>query len=203
MKTLFLKVVSITAFWLLLSGVALAKGPGLKHVILDGPGIGRPIQIEKRYPYLLDDAISIHLFGSPSRRDVARERPQRTDLGPRFQLSYHMTWGKPVEIHLYPYTDRGPVAYAGPGQSVPIPIGYSGQDHEFPVHAGWYDYRPALVDLLQESGLPTEGEIDGGAWGVASVFAIVALVIGPTMAVVALRFCWRQRDALAIPGSFT
>jgi hypothetical protein len=198
MKAPFLKVVSIAAFWLLLPGVAFAKGPGLQHVTLDGPGIGHPIQIEKRYPYLLDDAISLHLFGSTSTRNVARERPRRTDLGPRFQLTYHMTWGKPVEIDLYPYTDQGPVAYAAPGQAVPIPIGYSGEDYEFPVHAGWYDYRPALVDLLQESGLPTKGEIDGGAWGLASFLVVAALVIGPAVAVVALSGRRRHRDALAI-----
>ena len=192
MKALFLKVVSLAALWLLLPGVAFAKGPGLQHVTLDGPGIGHPIRIEKHFPYLLDDAIFMHLFGSKSTRDVARERPRRTDLGPRFRLDYHMTWGQPVEIDFYPYTDQGPVAYAAPGQAVPIPIGNSEEDFDFPVHAGWYDYRPAMVDLLQEGGLPTEAEIVDGARGLASVAAIVVLAMALPVAVVGLSRRWRR-----------
>lgn len=203
MKARFPKLVSITAFVVLLPGVAFAKGPGLRHVTLDGPGVDQPIHIEKEhYPdvlgILLDDAIGTHLFGSESRTNTARDRPRRADLGPRFQLSYHMTWGRPVQIDFYPYTGEGPVAYASPGQSVSVPIGHSGQDHEFPVHAGWYDYRPALVDLLHEEGLPTEEEIDDGA-GSASSLMVAVLVMGLTAALVGLRHRRRQRDALVVP----
>ena len=200
MKALCLRLVSITAFVVLLSGVAVAKGPGVRHVTLDGPGIGRPIHVEKRYPdvlgILLDDAIGMHLFGSASRSDIARDRAQRADLGPRFQLSYNLTWGRPVEIDFYPYADGAPVAYASPGQSAPVPVGHTGEDYEFPVRAGWYDYRPALVDLLQEEGLPSENEIHDGA-GSASVLMVAALFMSLTAALVGLHR-WRQRGALVI-----
>jgi hypothetical protein len=203
MKARFPKLVSITAFVVLLPGVAFAKGPGLRHVTLDGPGIGEPIHVEKRhYPdvlgILLDDAIGTLLFGSETRANIARDRALREDLGPRFRLSYHMTWGRPVQIDFYPYTDEGPVAYASPGQSVSVPIGRSGQDHEFPVHAGWYDYRPALVDLLHDEGLSTEDEIDDGT-GSASFLIVAVLVMGLTAALVGLRHRSRQRDALVVP----
>jgi hypothetical protein len=201
MKTLFLRLVSITAFVVLLPGVAFAKGPGLRHTTLDGPGIRHPIHLEEHYPdvlgILLDDAIGMHLFGSPSKSDIARDRAPTADLGPRYQLGYHMVWGKPVEIDFYPYADGGPVAYASPRQSVPVPIGHTGEDHEFPVHAGWYDYKPALVDLLQEEGLPTENEIDDGA-GSPSILFVAALIMSLTAALARLRHRWRQRDPLVV-----
>jgi hypothetical protein len=199
MKALCLKLGSITAFMVLLSGVAFAKGPGLRHVTLDGPGIGHPVRVEEHYPdvlgILLDDAIGMHLFGSASRKDIARHRAPIADLGPRFQLSYHMG-GKPVEIDFYPYADEGPLAYASRGQSVPVPIGQTGEDYEFPVRAGWYDYRPAIGDLLQEEGLPTENEIDDGAAS-ASVLMVATLFMSLTAALVGLRHrwrCWEARD---------
>jgi hypothetical protein len=139
---------------------AFAKGPGLEHATLDGPGIGKPIRIEKHYPYLLDDAVFMHLFGSKSRRDVGRDEPRAGDLGPRFQLRYAMGFGEWVEVALYPYSDRGPVAYVPPGQSVAVPVGRSDEAVDFPVHPGWYDYKPALVELLQSHGMPHEDETD-------------------------------------------
>jgi hypothetical protein len=199
MKALCLKLVSITAFVVLLPGVAFAKGPGLRHVTLDGPGIGHVIHLEEHYPdvlgILLDDAIGMHLFGSASRSDIARNRAPTANLGPRFQLGYHMVWGKPVGIDFYPYTDGGPVAYASPRQSVPVPIGHTGEDYEFPVHAGWYDYKPALVDLLQEEGLPTENEIDDGA-GSASILIVAAVIMSLTAALAGLRHRWRHEGKM-------
>ena len=140
---------------------AFAKGPGLEHATLGGPGIDEPILIRPRYPYLLHDAVFMHLFGSAHKRDVGRGEPRAGDLGPPFWLRYAMGFGESVEVDLYPYSDRGPIAYVGPGQSVAVPVGRSDEAVEFPVHPGWYDYKPALVELLQSHGMPEEHEIDG------------------------------------------
>jgi hypothetical protein len=148
----------LIALFLLVPATARAKGPGLDHAELDGPGISDPIRLEHRYPYLLDDAVFMTVFGSGHDPDVGRPRSERGSLGVRYQLSFNMTFGEPVLVDLYPYAEEGPVAYATPGQTVAVPIGDSGRDHEFEVQAGWYDYRPALVELLQEQGLPPETE---------------------------------------------
>ena len=158
-----------------------AKGPGLEHATLEGPGIAKPIRIEKHYPYLLDDAVFMHLFGSRSSRDIGRNEPRAGDLGPRFRFRYAMGFGERVEVELYPYSDRGPVAYAPPGQSVAVPVGRSDEAVRFPVHPGWYDYKPALVELLQSHGMPEEDEIDDDpALQVLPVVAVGLLLAGTT-----------------------
>ena len=160
---------------------ALAKGPGLEHATLDGPGIAKPIRIEKHYPYLLDDAVFMHLFGSKSRREIGRNEPRAGDLGPRFRLRYAMGFRESVEVALYPYSDRGPVAYAPPGQSVAVPVGRSDDAVRFPVHPGWYDYKPALVELLQSHGMPDEDEIDDDlALQVLPLVVVGVLLAGTT-----------------------
>ena len=190
MKALSLKLGLISVSIVLLAGVASAKGPGLDHVTLDGPGIGDPLQIEEHYPYLLDDAIGMHIFGSSTRVNIARERPHRDRLGPRFQLRYHMTFGEPIEIVLYPYADQAPVAHARSGQAAIVPVGRSREDVKFPVHPGWYDYRPAMVDLLQEEGLPTEDEIDQG-FPMTTVFILAGVSLVAALALTVAT--WRRR----------
>ncbi len=177
MRALSLRLGLITMMLFVLPGAASAKGPGLDHVVLDGPGIGDPIEVEKHYPYLLDDAVFMHVFGSATSRDIGRDRPGTLDLGPRFQLNYHMTFGEVIEIDFYPYSDKGPVAYAPSGQSVPVPVGNSQEDAEFPVHSGWYDYRPGMITLLQKQGLPTTDELDRGTPRWVFLAVGVALVV--------------------------
>lgn len=192
MKALSLKLGLISVSIMLLPGVASGKGPGLDHVTLDGPGIDEPLLIDEHYPYLLDDAIGMHIFGSTTRADIARERPNRAHLGPRFQLSYHMTFGEPIEIAFYPYANQAPVAHARSGQSAIVPVGRSREDVEFPVHPGWYDYRTAMMDLLQEEGLPTADEIDQGfPVTKVSLLAGVSLVAALVLAAAT----WRRRRA--------
>jgi hypothetical protein len=190
MKALSLKLGLISVSIVLLPSVASAKGPGLDHVTLDGPGIGEPLQIEKHYPYLLDDAIGMHIFGSAARANTVREQPNRAHLGPRFQLRYQMTFGEPIEIAFYPYADQAPVAYARSGQAAIVPVGRSREDVEFPVHPGWYDYRPAMVDLLQEEGLPTADEIDQG-FQVTTMFILAGASLMAALALAATT--WRRR----------
>lgn len=148
----------IAALLPLLAGSASAKGSGLDHAILDGPGMDGPVRIEKHFPYLLDDAIFTHLYGSYSNEDAGRSEPHRSFLGPQFQLTYVMSSGKRVEVNFYPFAEGRPVAYAGPGQSVPVRTD-SGEQRKVPVTSGWFDYKPGIVDLLQEDGLPTPQKI--------------------------------------------
>ena len=54
---------------------------------------------------------------------------------------------------------------------------------------GWYDYRPAMVDLLQEEGLPTADEIDQGFPAALFILAGVSLVVALAFAATA----WRRR----------
>ena len=195
MKALGLKLgLSTLLLLLLLPGVASAKGPGLDYVTLDGPGIGDPIHVEKHYPYLLDDAIFMHVFGSATRRDIRREQPNAGDLGPRFELTYYTAFAEPIKVDFYPYADRGPVAHTDSGQSVPVPVGRTGENAEFPVHPGWYDYRPGMVDLLQEEGLPTADELNQGTPG--SVFFLTGVTLVLCLAFVGLRGRRRQSDPL-------
>jgi hypothetical protein len=190
MKALFLKLGLISVSILLLPGGASAKGPGLDHVTLDGPGIDEPLLIDENYPYLLDDAIGMHIFGSTTRANIAREGPNRAHLGPRFQLRFHMTFGEPIEIALYPYAHQAPLAYARSGQEAIVPIGRSREDVKFPVHPGWYDYRPAMVDLLHEEGLPTRDEIDQ-SFPVTTVFILAGVSLVAALALAAT--IWRRR----------
>lgn len=194
MKALGLKLGLIIMVLVLLPGIAFAKGPGLDHVTLDGPGIGAPLHVEKHYPYLLDDAIFMHVFGSSSRRDISRDEPKADDLGPKFLLRYHMVFGPPIEVDFYPYTDRGPVAYAAPGQSVPVPVGYSGEDVKFPVNPGWFNYRPGMVDLLQDEGLPTANEINESA-PTSGFFVAAFVALVSALAVVGLLGHRQRRNA--------
>ena len=181
MKALSLKLGLISVSIMLLPGVASAKGPGLDYVSLDGPGIGDPLQIEEHYPYLLNDAIGMHIFGSTTRANIARGGSNRAHLGPRFQLRYHMTFGEPIEIAFYPYADQAPVAYARSGQAAIVPVGRSREDVKFPLHPGWYDYRPTMVDLLQGEGLPTADEIDQG-FPVTTVFILAGVSLVAALA---------------------
>jgi hypothetical protein len=190
MKAPFLKLGLISVSIVLLPGLASAKGPGLDHVTLDGPGIDEPLLIEEQYPYLLDDAIGMHIFGSTTRTNTAREGPNRAHLGPQFQLRYHMIFGEPIEIAFYPYADQAPVAYARSGQAAIVPVGRSRDDVKFPVHPGWYDYRPAMVDLLQEEGLPTADEIDQ-SFPVTTVFTLAGASLVAALAFAATT--WRRR----------
>ena len=190
MKALSLKLGLISVSIVLLPGGASAKGPGLDHVTLDGPGIDEPLLIDEHYPYLLDDAIGMHIFGSTTRANIAREGPNRAHLGPRFQLRYHMTFGEPIAIAFYPYAHQAPLAYARSGQAAIVPIGRSREDVKFPVHPGWYDYRPAMVDLLQEEGLPTADEIDQG-FPVTTVFILAGVSLVAALALAATT--WRRR----------
>jgi hypothetical protein len=192
----------------LFSGAASAKGPGLDHVMLDGPGIGQPVRIDKHFPYLLDDAISTLIYGSETRSHIGRERPQRDDLGPQFQLSYVMAFGEPIEVDFYPYADGGPVAYAIPGQAVVVPVGRSGQRAKFPVHEGWYDYRPALVDLLQKQGLPRANEVGRGArpsvfFGAALVLAFALAYCGSRVRRASSNRAPRHMPERVVPGART
>lgn len=196
MKAVGLKFGLVMTLLLFLPVSAHAKGTGLDHVTLEGPGIGDLLLVEKGYPYVFDDAISTHVFGSETRRDIGRDRPNRGDLGPRFELSYHMTFGEPIEIDLYPYTDRGPVAYATPGQSVLVPVGNSGKNAKFPVKPGWYDYKPAIVDILREQGLPTMNETDQEASG--TLFFVTIIVFGSSLVLVWAHKPGRQNDAVVM-----
>jgi hypothetical protein len=172
----------LVVWFLVVPTTALAKGPGLEYTVLDGPGIGEPIRLEERYPHQLDEAVLTTVFGSRHDADVGRSQPERGGLGPRNELRFHMTFGKPVVIDLYPHAEGGPVAYASPGQAVVVPSGYSGRNAEFDVHPGWYDYRPGLVALLQEKGLPREDEtqartVPGGRlWALGASATGIALL---------------------------
>jgi hypothetical protein len=172
----------LVAFILALPSTALAKGPGLDYAELDGPGIGEPIRLEERYPHQLDEAVLTTVFGSRHDSDVGRPQPERGDLGSRFELSFHMTFGKPVVLALYPYAEGGPVAYAAPGQVVVVPAGYSGKNAEFDVHPGWHDSRPGLVEVLQQQGLPRENVVrastllGGSSWPLGVGVAAIALL---------------------------
>jgi hypothetical protein len=53
MKALSLNLGLISVSIVLFPSVASAKGPGLDHVTLNGPGVGEPLQIEEHYPYYL------------------------------------------------------------------------------------------------------------------------------------------------------
>lgn len=195
MKALSVKLGLISVSVVLLPGMASAKGPGLDHVTLDGPGIGEPLHVEKHYPYLLDDAIFMHIFGSATREDISREQPNRAHLGPRFQLRYYMAFGEPIEVDFYPYADPAPVAHAQSGQAAIVPIGHSREDVRFPVHPGWYDYRPAMVDLLQEEGLPTADEIAQEP-PATMVFVLGGVALGTTLVFIATT--WRRQRRTAI-----
>jgi hypothetical protein len=148
----------LVGLFVLVPATVLAKGPGLDHAELDGPGIGEPIRLQERYPHRLDEAVLTAVFGSRHDADVGRPQSERRELGPRYELSFHMTFGKPVVVDLYPHAEGGPVAYAVPGQVVVVPSGHSGKNAEFDVHPRWYDYRPGLVELLEEQGLPRRDE---------------------------------------------
>ena len=52
MKALSLNLGLISVSIVLLSGVASAKGPGLDHVTLNGPGIGEPVTNRRSLPVL-------------------------------------------------------------------------------------------------------------------------------------------------------
>ena len=106
-----------------------------------------------------------------------------------------MTFGEPIEVDFYPYADQAPVAHARSGQAAIVPIGRSREDVKFPVHPGWYDYRPAIVDLLQEEGLPTADEIDQDVPATMG-FVLAGVALGTALAFTATT--WRRRRHPAI-----
>jgi hypothetical protein len=143
---------------LLLPSVAHAKGPGLDHATLEGPGIPEAIHLPNRYPYLLNDAAMSHLFTRPQSAGFSRGRPVAVDeLGPRYELTYRLGFGSTLVVDLYPYAARGAIAYVAPGQFASVPVGNSDAEVRFPAAPGWLAYRPRLIRWLQREGLP-EGE---------------------------------------------
>ena len=159
---------------------AQAKGPGLDHTSLGGPGIEVPIRLANRYPYLLNEAAMGHLFEAARSSRFHSIRPVPVaELGPRYDLAYHFAFGDPLEVDLYPYASGGPLGYVAPGQFAAVPVGISGTDVRFRAKPGWWRYRPRLIEYLQKEGLPQRAKaaassIQWPAWWV-SVVLLLAL----------------------------
>jgi hypothetical protein len=165
---------------LLPSNAAQAKGPGLDYATLEGPSIGEPLQLADRYPYLLNQAAMSHLFEAAHSPRFMPSRPVGAEeLGPRYELAYHLAFGHPLEVDLYPYAANGPLGHVAEGQFARVPVGTSGADVRFPARPGWWSYPPGLINYLQREGLPQPAEAKAGeerplSWLLALLGALIA-----------------------------
>jgi hypothetical protein len=159
--------------------IAMAKGPGLDHAVLEGPGIDRPISLTDRYPYLLNRTVLTLAFGSPRDRNIGREQPLSDDLGPRYHLAYYMVAGAPIVVDLYPYAAGGPLALASAGQAIAVGVGHRDHEQRFEVNSGWYDFPPGLISGLRDQGLPSRAAAPGNGLRLPLwLLALVAPILG-------------------------
>ena len=172
--------------------MAVAKGPGLDHAVLEGPGIDQQITLTDRYPYMLNETVLSLAFGSSRDSDISRDHPPSNALGPRYELVFHMAAGEPITVDLYPYAEAGPWAYAPAGPAIGVGVGNTDRETLFSVNPGWYELRPRLVSELRDQGLPSEGAALGTGWRVPGWILVLALlVLGARL--------WRQRVRWANP----
>jgi hypothetical protein len=158
-----------------LPGFGRAKGPGLDHAVLKGPGIEGPLRLTDHHPYMLNRSVLSLAFGSSRDRDISRDAPPSDDaLGPRYRIAYHMAAGRPILVDLYPYAAGGPLAFAPAGQALAVGIGHSDKEQRFEVNPGWYDFPPRLVSQLRDQGLPSEAAARDGSWRVPGWFLVLA-----------------------------
>jgi hypothetical protein len=110
------------------------------------------------------------------------------ELGPRYELAYHLGFGHLLEVDLYPYAANGPLGHVAEGQFARVLAGTSGADVRFPARPGWWRYSPELIHYLQEGlpqpAAPKAGEERPLAWLLAllGVLIAAAIFIGPAAA---------------------
>lgn len=165
------------ALLLAIPGMAAAKGPGLDHAVLEGPGIDQRITLRDRFPYMLNETVLGLAFGSSRDRDTSRDHPLGNALGPRYELVFHMAAGEPITVDLYPYAEAGPWAYAPAGQAIGVGVGNTDRETKFRVNPGWYELPPRLVSVLRDQGLPSEEAALSTGWRMPGWFLVPLLLL--------------------------
>jgi hypothetical protein len=145
-------VLVTTAFALVLSAAAAAKGPAAGS--LTGPGLDGPIQLTG-----LGEPGSVGTLGrvvehggffaalGGSDWGTLLDQQPAGDLGPRYTATFVMRdrADRTVRQHLYPYARPLPVTYTPPGQK---PFG------TLAMGDGWFVADERLKAALVEAGLP-------------------------------------------------
>ena len=149
MKLRILATAMLTAALALGSAAAAAKGA--QQITVTGPGLAAPIRLansSEASTSLNRIAEKAGLFEHPADRDLPG-RPSG-DLGPRYVATYEWLIAQDTTAtlrqDLYPFADRGAVAYTPPGQTVP------GRGRP---PRGWYRGGAELTTLLVAAGVPT------------------------------------------------
>jgi hypothetical protein len=180
---------------------SVAKGP-LKATI-EGPGLETPIVFggwsesgateEGRFPLMpLVESSNFFpaAFGSYNARPVARVARPKSDLGPRYIVTYDLGGSEGatslIVQDVYPYANPNAVTYMAPGQPF-----YDSME----TFGGWFAAPAAarpLKDVLVEAGLPRSPPTgsDGSPfpWTVAgAALAMGALLAFGAAAVVLIR----------------
>lgn len=174
------------ALVLVMPGIpAAAKGPD--SATISGSGIGTVKLTWSRADHVsLNTLIQVTRFFEGPNVDAWEPDPPAGDLGPRFDVTYHVYDGKPIHQDLYPFADAGPAVHMSSGQSM----------YDIPMPSGWLAAGDRLTQLVKRLGgtsRPVKSTVEpaahesstsssGPAWDLIAVGAAgVALLAAATV----------------------
>lgn len=174
---------------LALQAPATAKGPD--SATITGPGIGTKELTWRGHGQSLEALLQISRFWDGPDLAAWGVEPPAGDLGPRFELTYHVSGpeGSPIRQDLYPFATGGPVIHMAEGQAMygmGMPYGWLATDDRLTrivERLGGTDrtaeprISPAAHEASTSGGGPSGGTLALGAAGAVLLAAATAALL--------------------------
>lgn len=198
MRSGFRTALICLVIWAIVPAAALAKGGGYLYATVDGPGLDHPVRLTSRF---LTETFIAHMEGARHNySDINRRSSEAANLGPRFNLIYHLQGSAQFHVDFYPYAHGGPVAFAVAGQRIPNPgLADSDSQATYEVPAGWFSYRPRLIAQLQTQGLPSRQQATDTESPLPWLFALTGLAVSLGALLIRSRYSHPAPSLVVVP----